>query len=140
MNRSPGKVTVIRKSHFAAAHRLHNPAMSDEWNQRTFGLCNSPNYHGHNYEIEVGVTGHPDAETGMVIDLHKLSLIVEEYVVGKCDHKNLNLDVDFLKDKITSSENLVIEFWNQLVDKIPLGKLEFIRLYETAKNWVEYRG
>jgi len=134
------KVYVTRSAHFNAAHRLHNPVKSDEWNRQTFGKCNSPNWHGHNYQMEVTVLGEPDPETGYVIDMADLNRIMLERVIDKCDHSNLNLDVDFLKGIIPSSENLVIAFWQQIEPHISGGKLFSIKLFETARNVVEYRG
>ncbi len=131
---------VTRRVHFNAAHRLHNPDQSDEWNRRTYGKCNSPNWHGHNYILEVTVTGTPDPETGYVIDLSDLKRIVNECIVDRCDHNNLNLDVDFLQGILTSSENLAIAFWKELKDALPTGVLHAVRLYETERNFVEYRG
>ena len=133
-------VYITRKAHFNAAHRLHNPQMSDEWNRETFGKCNSPNWHGHNYQIEVTVAGSPDPETGYVLDLGDLNRIMHEQVIDHCDHSNLNLDVDFLSDIIPSSENLVVAFWNQIQPHIRGGELVSIRLIETENNSVEYRG
>ncbi|MDA1029585.1 MAG: 6-carboxytetrahydropterin synthase [Bacteroidetes bacterium] len=133
-------VSVTRKSHFNAAHRLHNPAKSDEWNRATFGKCNSPNWHGHNYQLEVTVVGEPDPDTGYVMDLADLQHIIQERIIDPCDHSNLNLDVDFLKDLIPSSENLVVAFWNQIEPHIKRGKLSSIKLFETSRNVVEYCG
>ena len=133
-------VSVTRRAHFNAANRLHNPAKSDEWNVLTFGKCNSPNWHGHNYQIEVTVEGEPNPETGYVVDLGALHRVIDTYILEKCDHKNLNLDVDFLQGIIPSSENLVIAFWNQIAPHISEGKLVSIKLFETARNVVEYRG
>ena len=107
-------VFVKRKAHFNAAHRLHNPDKSDEWNREMYGKCNHPNWHGHNYVIEVTVAGDPDPETGYVIDLSTLKQIIEEQIIEKCDHKNLNLDVDFLDGIMPSTENLVKAFYHQL--------------------------
>lgn len=133
-------VSVTRKSHFNAAHRLHNPAKSDEWNRATFGKCNSPNWHGHNYQLEVTVVGEPDPDTGYVMDLAELQLIIQERIIDPCDHSNLTLDVAFLKDVIPSSENLVVAFWNQIEPHIKRGKLSSVKLFETARNVVEYCG
>ncbi len=133
-------VRVTRKVHFNAAHRLHNPRQSDEWNRRTFGKCNSPNWHGHNYTLEVTVAGEPDPDTGYVIDLGVLRAVLEERILSKCDHANLNLDVDFLRGILPSSENLVVAFWEQLEHHLPAGRLEVIRLFETERNVAEYRG
>lgn len=132
---------VTRKERFNAAHRLHNPEKSDDWNRATFGKCNSPNWHGHNYVLEVTVAGEPDPETGYVIDLSDLKRIIHERVIDICDHANLNLDVPFLQGVIPSTENFAVGIWAQLVDALPEGKrLHSIRLFETEKNYVEYRG
>ncbi|MDX1637500.1 MAG: 6-carboxytetrahydropterin synthase [Balneolaceae bacterium] len=136
-------VFVKRKAHFNAAHRLHNPGKSDRWNRETYGKCNHPNWHGHNYEIEVIVAGEPDPETGYVIDLSELYDIVDERIIEKCDHKNLNLDVDFLADVIPSTENLVKAFYRELKEPIEQacvegGKLYSVRLHETERNSAEY--
>jgi 6-pyruvoyltetrahydropterin/6-carboxytetrahydropterin synthase len=133
-------VYVRRRVRFNAAHRLHNPAKSDVWNRETYGLCNNPNWHGHNYVLEVTVAGEPDPATGYVIDLGVLKHIIQEKIINKCDHKNLNLDVDFLEGIIPSSENLVVAFWNQLASALPAGRLYLMRLYETENNVAEYRG
>ncbi|MFM1847396.1 MAG: hypothetical protein RL417_870 [Pseudomonadota bacterium] len=131
---------VTREIHFNAAHRLHNPAKSEEWNRQMYGLCNSPNWHGHNYRLEVTVRGDIDPETGYVIDLGVLKRILEEEIAVECDHKNLNLDVPFLSGVIPSTENLALIFWGRLEGKLPRGKLFSVKLFETERNWVEYRG
>jgi 6-pyruvoyltetrahydropterin/6-carboxytetrahydropterin synthase len=134
-------VFVTRLVHFNAAHRMHNPAWSDARNAEVFGLCNNPNWHGHNYELEVTVAGEPDPETGYVMDLGKLKQILDQHVLLKVDHKNLNLDVDFMQGIIPSSENFAIAIWNQIVNHIPPpARLHSVRLYETQRNFVEYRG
>mgnify|MGYP006181635543 FL=1 len=133
-------VYVTRKVHFNAAHRLHNPERSDAWNRKVFGKCNNPNWHGHNYVLEVTVAGEPDPETGYVIDLAVLKRIVEEKVVAKCDHANLNLDVDFMQGILPSTENFVVAIWEQLAPALPSGRLHAVRLYETDRNVAEYRG
>jgi 6-pyruvoyltetrahydropterin/6-carboxytetrahydropterin synthase len=134
-------IYVTRRVHFNAAHRMHNPAWSDERNAEVFGLCNNPNWHGHNYELEVTLAGVPDAGTGYVYDLGKLKQLIDEHVLLKVDHKNLNLDVDFMKGIIPSSENFATAIWQQLVPHIHgSAKLHSIRLYETPRNYVEYRG
>lgn len=133
-------VHITRKVHFNAAHRLHNPAMSDEWNRETFGKCNSPNWHGHNYNMEVTIAGEPDPDTGYVMDLGELKDILWETIIEPCDHSNLNMDVPFLKGIIPSAENLVVAFWKQLEPRIQGARLECIRLYETERNFVDYRG
>ena len=133
-------VYITRKAHFNAAHRLHNPEQSDEWNRNTFGKCNSPNWHGHNYQLEVTISGEPNPNTGYVMDLSDLRRVMNSYVIDKCDHSNLNLDVDFLQGIIPSSENLVVAFCQQIEPHIKGAQLESIRLFETARNVVEYRG
>ena len=133
-------VYVTRKVHFNAAHRLHNPEQSDAWNADTYGKCNYPNWHGHNYVLEVTVAGEPDPESGYVIDLGRLKHIVNERVVDKMDHRNLNMDVDFLQGIIPSSENIVIAIWKELADALPSGRLHQLRLYETERNFVDYFG
>ncbi len=133
-------VYVTRRVHFNAAHRLHNPARSEIWNQETFGLCNHPNWHGHNYVLEVTVAGEPNAETGFVLNLRDLKAILEQRILSKLDHKNLNLDVDFLQGIIPTTENLVVAIWRELEDALPAGRLYRIRLYETESNYVEYYG
>lgn len=133
-------VYVTRTVHFNAAHRLHNPAKSDEWNRAAFGKCNSPNWHGHNYRLEVTVAGEPDPDTGYVIDLSQLKRIVHERVVDRLDHKNLNLEVDFLQGVLPSTENLVVAIWEQLEGALPSGRLHRVRLYETENNAAEYYG
>ena len=137
---SNGPVYVTRKTHFSAAHRLHNPDFSDQWNKETYGKCNYAHYHGHNYTLEITVAGEPDPDTGYVIDLGDLKQIVEEKVISKCDHRNLNEDVDFMQGVIPSTENFSIAIWNELVDAIPSGRLRAVRLYETERNVAEYRG
>jgi 6-pyruvoyltetrahydropterin/6-carboxytetrahydropterin synthase len=131
---------VTRKVHFNAAHRLHNPEKTDEWNRRVFGKCNNPNWHGHNYILEVTVAGEPHPDTGYVIDLADLKRVVEEKVVSKVDHANLNLDVDFLRGIMPSTENFAIAIWRELESAIPSGRLHCVRLHETDNNSAEYRG
>ena len=133
-------VHVTRKVHFNAAHRLHNPEKSDAWNRETFGKCNNPNWHGHNYVLEVTVAGEPDPDSGYVIDLGVLKGILNERVVEPMDHKNLNTEVDFLEGVIPSTENVAIAIWNQLHDALPSGRLHRVRLYETPRNFVDYYG
>lgn len=136
-------IFVTRKTHFNAAHRLHNPDKSDEWNRKTFGKCNHPNWHGHNYVIEVTVAGDPDPETGYVIDLGKLKGIINEKIIEPCDHRNLNLDVPFLEGIIPTSENLVKAFYEQLKDDVEEAAAEgcmlwSVKLFETERNIAEY--
>ena len=133
-------VRVTRRVHFSAAHRLHSPALSDEENRRIFGLCNSPNWHGHNYELEVTVQGQPDPVTGYVVDLGVVRQAAES-VIGDLDHRNLNMDVPWLADVIPSTENLVVAIWQRLEPRIPAqGKLVRLVLWETPRNSAEYSG
>ena len=131
---------VAKRVHFNAAHRLHNPAMSDEWNRTTFGPCNNPNYHGHNYELEVLVEGPIDPATGYVIDVGVLKAIVEDEVVDQLDHRNLNLDVAWFETRLSSAENIAVYCWEQIAPRLPAGRLKLIRLWETPRNYVEYQG
>lgn len=133
-------VRVTRRETFNAAHRLHNPAKSDEWNRKTYGKCNSPHYHGHNYVVEITVEGEPDPDTGYVIDLGELKALMNEHVIDIVDHANLNLDVAFMSGVLPSTENFAVGIWNQLAPHIKQGRLVSVRLYETEKNSVEYRG
>jgi 6-pyruvoyltetrahydropterin/6-carboxytetrahydropterin synthase len=137
-------IYVSRKEHFNAAHKLYNPLWSAEKNKEVFGPCANENWHGHNFELITTVAGNPDPETGFVIDLKKLSTLIRSEVIDKLDHKNLNLDVDFMKDKMASTENITIEIWKILEPKIAqiskYGKLHSLRLYETPRNFVDYFG
>ncbi|MBL7901801.1 MAG: 6-carboxytetrahydropterin synthase [Bacteroidia bacterium] len=132
------KVAVYRKEHFNAAHRLHNPALSAEENARVFGKCNSPNYHGHNYELSVKVTGEMDPVTGFVIDTKTLSKLILTEVVERFDHRNLNLDTKEFKDLNPTAENIAIVIYNLLRAKIDAKHDLKITLYETERNFVEY--
>ncbi|MDF1611075.1 6-carboxytetrahydropterin synthase [Stygiobacter electus] len=133
-------IYVTRREVFSASHRLFNPELSDEENEIIFDKCNNYNGHGHNYVLEVVVAGEVNPRTGYVIDLKKLKKIIIENVIKKVDHKNLNLDVDFLKGKIPTAENIAIGIWEQLEDKIEEGELYSVKLYETENNYVEYKG
>ena len=135
-------VYISRKEHFNAAHKLWNPNWSDQKNQDVFGKCANVNWHGHNYELHVTVKGTPNPETGYCTDLKVLSDIIRKNVTDKLDHKNLNLDVPFMKGKMASTENLVIEIWKILEPLIVDGncKLHCIKLYETPNNYAEYYG
>ncbi len=137
-------IYVSRKEHFNAAHKLYNPAWSKEKNVEVFGPCANENWHGHNFELIVTVKGTPDPDTGFVIDLKKLSGLIRNEVTEKLDHKNLNIDVDFMQGKLASCETLIVEIWKILEPKIltisKFGKLHGIRLYETPRNYVEYFG
>ncbi|MEO6282195.1 MAG: 6-carboxytetrahydropterin synthase [Dyadobacter sp.] len=132
------KVAVFRKEHFNAAHRLHNPGWTDEKNSEVFGKCNNPNFHGHNYELIVQVTGELNPETGYVIDMKILSSILKEFVLDRFDHKNLNLDVPEFKNLNPSAENIAIVIYSILRTKIDSGLALKVRLYETERNFVEY--
>jgi 6-pyruvoyltetrahydropterin/6-carboxytetrahydropterin synthase len=137
-------IYVSRQEHFNAAHKLHNPTWSKEKNLEVFGPCANENWHGHNFELVVTVKGTPDPETGFVIDLKKLSSLIRAEVIEQLDHKNLNMDVAFMKDKMASTEILAKEIWKILEPKIrPItrfGKLHSVKLYETPRNYVEYFG
>ena len=134
-------VYLTRIEHFNAAHKLYNPAWSREQNEEIFGKCANENWHGHNYELFVTIKGIPDPETGFLYDAKKLSTIIQEQVVEKIDHRNLNVDVDFMKNKMCSTENLAVGIWEQLKPHIPENvQLHCIKLYETARIYVEYYG
>ncbi len=132
-------VTVTRRVHFCAAHRLHNPDLSDDENRRIFGLCNSPNYHGHNYELDVSVEGEIDPKTGYVADLGEVKRIVEDLVLHHLDHKNLSVDVPAFRSLNPSTENLVVVIWGMLEGRLP-GRLKRLVLWETPRNYVSYEG
>jgi 6-pyruvoyltetrahydropterin/6-carboxytetrahydropterin synthase len=131
-------VTVCRKENFNAAHRLHNPNWTDEQNQSVFGKCNNPNFHGHNYELIVRVTGEIDPVTGYVIDLKKLSDIIQENVLKRYDHKNLNLDTEEFKKTNPTAENIAVAIWQRLRDKLDSKYDLKVTLYETERNFVEF--
>ena len=132
-------VTVTRHVHFNAAHRLHNPSLSDEENRRVFGPCNNPNFHGHNYELEVAVAGEVDPVTGFVANLDEVKRIVEQHVVSYLDHRNLNLDVPEFRELNPTTENLVVVIWRLLEGRLP-GRLARLVLWETPRNYVVYEG
>ena len=132
------KVSVFRKEHFNAAHRLHNPQWSAEKNKEVFGLCNNPNYHGHNYELIIQIIGTINPETGYVIDMKDLSALAQEEILKKFDHKNLNLDVPEFANLNPSAENIAVVIYQKLRPKIA-AELELkIKLYETERNFVEF--
>lgn len=137
-------IYVSRKEHFNAAHKLYNPDWSKEKNIEVFGPCANENWHGHNFDLIVTVKGTPDPLTGFVVDLKKLSILIRAEVIEKLDHKNLNMDVEFMEGKLASCENLVVEIWKILFRSLPnittYGRLHGIRLYETPRNFVEYFG
>jgi 6-pyruvoyltetrahydropterin/6-carboxytetrahydropterin synthase len=132
------KISVFRKEHFNAAHRLHNPDWSAEKNKEIFGLCNNANYHGHNYELIIQITGTINPETGYVIDMKDLSVLAQEEVVKKFDHKNLNLDVPEFENLNPSAENIAVVIYHKLRVKIAAELDLKIRLYETERNFVEF--
>ena len=134
------RATVVRRVHFNAAHRLHNSAQTAEWNRATFGPCNLPNYHGHNYEVELCVEGEVSADTGYVVDVGILKALFDEHVHAHLDHHNLNLDVPWFATRLASTENVALFIWEQLASRIPSGQLTCVRLWETPRNYVEYRG
>lgn len=129
---------ITKITNFSASHRLFNPNLSDEENEKLFDKCNNKNGHGHNYKLEITICGEVNPVSGYVIDLKLLKNIIEEEIIEKVDHTNLNLDVDFLKGTIPSVENLVIAFWKVLENKLPSGKLYKIKLFETENSYVEY--
>ena len=135
-------VYITRKEHFNAAHKLWNGSWSDDRNFEIFGKCANPNWHGHNYTLFVTVKGVPDPETGFFVNLKALSTLIRSRITDQLDHRNLNLDVPFLKDIQTSCENLAVAIWQQLFDEILKlgGTLHCIKLYETENNYVEYFG
>lgn len=134
------KATVSRKAHFNAAHRLYRKDWSDEKNNSVFGKCNNPNFHGHNYELIVSVTGEIDQETGFVIDVKILADLIKEYVENALDHKNLNLDVLEFENLNPTAENIAVVIWNILRIHIPSNKSLEVTLYETPRNFVTYNG
>jgi 6-pyruvoyltetrahydropterin/6-carboxytetrahydropterin synthase len=137
-------IYISRQEHFNAAHKLYNSNWSEEKNKEVFGPCANANWHGHNFEIIVTVKGNPDPDTGFVVDLKQLSTLIRKEIISKVDHKNINMDVDFMKGKMASTEILTIEFWKILEPKLStitsVGKLHSIKLYETPRNFVEYFG
>ena len=134
------RISVFRKAHFNAAHRLYNPSWTDEKNAEVFGLCNNPYFHGHNYELEVKVSGEVDPDTGYVIDMKILSDIIKYEVTERYDHRNLNLDVPEFKDLNPTAENIAVVIWNRLRLRLDTRYTLKIRLYETERNFVEYDG
>jgi 6-pyruvoyltetrahydropterin/6-carboxytetrahydropterin synthase len=132
------KVAIFRKEHFNAAHRLFNPAWDDKTNTQVFGKCALPNYHGHNYELIVKITGEPDERTGYVIDMKEVSDLVKQEIIERFDHKNLNLDTEEFKNLNPTAENIAIVIYELLRPHIAKEKDLQIRLYETPRNFVEY--
>ena len=134
------KIAVFRKAHFNAAHRLHNPTWSDEKNKSVFGLCNNPNYHGHNYELEVKVAGEVDPETGYLIDVKILADLIKSEVEASFDHKNLNLDTVEFANLNPTAEHIAYVIWHKLRKHLAQNLDLSVRLYETPRNFVEYDG
>ncbi|MHC5210186.1 MAG: 6-carboxytetrahydropterin synthase [Planctomycetota bacterium] len=130
---------ITRRLEFSAAHRLHNPAFSDDRNREAFGVCNNPNGHGHNYVLDVTVAGPLDPETGMVMDLNRLMVLLHELIFVELDHKNLDRDVAWLEGRISTAENLAQAIWERLQGPLG-GRLARVRLYESRMNFVDYRG
>jgi len=133
-------VTVTRRLRFNAAHRVHNPELSDDENRALFGKCNNPNWHGHNYVLEVSVEGPVDERTGYVMDLAKLKTLVERELIDQVDHRNMNVDVPFMRGVNPTSENIVVACWRVLEPSVTPGRLKRLRLWETENNYVEYEG
>ncbi|MEO6330644.1 MAG: 6-carboxytetrahydropterin synthase [Ginsengibacter sp.] len=134
-------VYLTRVEHFNAAHRLYNPAWSHEQNEHIFGKCANENWHGHNYDLHVTIKGDPEKDTGFLFDAKKLGQLIKQFILDKLDHKNLNIDVDFLKGKMCSTEIVAIEIWRQLHPHLPQNvQLYCIKLYETPRIYVEYFG
>ncbi|MBI1223200.1 MAG: 6-carboxytetrahydropterin synthase [Bacteroidetes bacterium] len=131
---------ITRKEHFNAAHKLYNPNWTEEENDAVFGKCANKNWHGHNFNLYVTVKGHPNPDTGFVIDLKILKRIIGDKVIEKLDHRNLNEDVDFMQGKMASIENLAVEIWKQIEPELHNCHLHCIKLYETESNYVEYYG
>jgi 6-pyruvoyltetrahydropterin/6-carboxytetrahydropterin synthase len=134
-------VFLTRIEHFNAAHKLYNPSWGHQKNEEVFGACANENWHGHNYELFVTIKGDPDPDTGFLMDVKKLSNLIKDLVTEKLDHKNLNIEVSFLKDKMCTTENLAIGIWNELQGSLPEAvRLHSVKLYETPRIFVEYFG
>ena len=133
-------VYVTRKMHFNAAHKLYNPNWSDEKNIAVFGKCANSNYHGHNFDLYVTVKGVPNPDTGFVMDLKELKNLLEEKIISRLDHRNINLDVDFMQGKLASIENLAKAIWDELLPHLGVERLHSIKIYETPRQYVEFYG
>jgi 6-pyruvoyltetrahydropterin/6-carboxytetrahydropterin synthase len=134
-------VYLTRHEHFNAAHRLYNPEWSHEKNEQVFGKCANKNWHGHNYELMITVKGEVDPQTGFLVDARKLGSLIDLHICEALDHKNLNIDVDFMKGKLASTENLAVAIWERLAPLLPEGvQLHCVKLYETPRICVEYFG
>lgn len=136
----PPVVTITRRLRFNAAHRVHNPQLSDEENRALFGKCNNPNWHGHNYTLEVSVTGPVDPKTGYVMDLAVIRDVVTREVIDKVDHRNFNLDVEFMQGINPTSENIIVQCWKVIAPLLHPGRLTHLRLWETENHFVDYEG
>lgn len=134
------RCVVTRRVHFNAAHRLHNPGFSDVENERVFGVCNNPNFHGHNYNLDVSVEGDIDPATGYVMDINLLKEVIHDCLVRHLDHKNLNLDVPWFRDLIPTAEHIALVCWRVLKPAVKPATLRRIRLWETERNYVDYDG
>jgi 6-pyruvoyltetrahydropterin/6-carboxytetrahydropterin synthase len=134
------RVAVYRTAHFNAAHRLHVPSWSDEQNKQFFGLCNNDHYHGHNYDLEVRVEGEVDSVTGYLIDMKLVKQYIDEEVIERFDHKNLNLDTEEFRELNPTAENIVYVIWQKLRTRVPMEMSLSVRLYETPRNFVEFNG
>lgn len=134
------RTTITRTERFSAGHRLYRADWSDQKNAEVFGKCSNPAGHGHNYTLEVTLTGEVDPETGFILDLKHLRDIIRDRIIEKVDHKNLNTDVDFLRGVNPTAENLAAAFWRELADAFPAGMLDRIVLHETENNRIEYKG
>ena len=133
-------VTVTRRLHFNAAHRVHNPELPEAENSRLFGKCNNPNWHGHNYMLDISVSGPIEARTGYVMDLGALKRLVEAEVIEQVDHRNMNLEVEFMRGVIPTAENIVVGIWRVLAPHVAPARLTRLVLWETPNNYVEYTG
>lgn len=135
-------IYITRRERFNAAHRLFLPEYSDEQNMKVFGKCSNPNWHGHNYELFVTIKGEVNPKTGFLVNLKDLSKTINQYIIEKIDHKNINLEVDFMKDKLASTENLAIAIWEELEKPIAELNVEMhkVKLFESENNFVEYMG
>jgi len=138
-------VFITKQVHFCAAHKLYNPAWTREKNEEIFGPCANENWHGHNFDLYITITGTPDPDSGFVMNFKELKQLVNREIIDKVDHKNLNVEVPFMKGKMTSCENLIVEFWNILEPLIPehsnqRAKLHKLKLYETPTSYAEYYG
>ena len=134
------QLTIYRSEHFNAAHRLHNPAWDEARNQQVFGKCNSPNYHGHNYDLTVRLTGEIDPETGYVFDLKELGTIIKTQVLNRFDHRNLNLDTEDFRELNPTAENIAVVIWRRLRAVLPASLMLAVTLHETDRNFVDYYG